>query len=163
MPLRVPPGGAPGRRVPERPVGKDARQGAVLWDGDGAHGAAAVVATAGSFVLTGEVRAHAATPSDVPIVAGLPIANAEAAQVEAGATLAVLQFVSRRASTPFASVVLGSAWGVSDGSHLAGAVEAASDLLLAAGCNTTDWSEDEIELIDGWEDLGEGRLQGNLF
>ena len=29
--------------------------------------------------------------------------------------------------------------------------------------NATDWSEEEIELIDGWEDLGEGRLQGNLF
>ena len=106
----------------------------VYRDGGAAEeSAAAVVATAGSFVLTGEVRAHAATPSDVPIVAGLPIANAEAAQVEAGATLAVLQFVSRRASTPFASVVLGSAWGVSDGSHWAGAVEAASDLVLAAG------------------------------
>ena len=36
-------------------------------------------------------------------------------------------------------------------------------LLEAAGCHTTDWSEDEIDLIDGWDDLGGGRLQGSLF
>ncbi len=36
-------------------------------------------------------------------------------------------------------------------------------LLDAAGCEQTDWSEEEIDLIDGWSDLGEGRLQGSLF
>lgn len=38
-----------------------------------------------------------------------------------------------------------------------------NELLNAAGCKPTDWSEDEIDLISGWEDLGEGRLQGSLF
>ena len=41
--------------------------------------------------------------------------------------------------------------------------EGVNEFLLAAGCNATDWAEEEIELIEGWEDLGEGRLQGNLF
>lgn len=41
--------------------------------------------------------------------------------------------------------------------------EGVNNFLLAAGCNATDWSEEEIDLVDGWEDLGEGRLQGNLF
>jgi len=35
--------------------------------------------------------------------------------------------------------------------------------LEAAGCAATDWSEDEIDLVDGWEELSEGRLQGSLF
>ena len=35
--------------------------------------------------------------------------------------------------------------------------------LAAAGCRQTDWSEKEIDLIDGWYDLGDGRLQGSLF
>lgn len=35
--------------------------------------------------------------------------------------------------------------------------------LTAAGCAATDWSEDEIDLVDGWEELGDGRLQGSLF
>ena len=35
--------------------------------------------------------------------------------------------------------------------------------LAAAGCRQTDWSEEEIDLIDGWYDLGDGRLQGSLF
>lgn len=35
--------------------------------------------------------------------------------------------------------------------------------LEAAGCAATDWSEDEIDLVEGWEELGEGRLQGSLF
>ena len=35
--------------------------------------------------------------------------------------------------------------------------------LKAAGCAATDWSEEEIDLVDGWEELGEGRLQGSLF
>ena len=36
-------------------------------------------------------------------------------------------------------------------------------LLDAAGCDKTDWSEIDIDLIEGWEDLGQGRKQGNLF
>ena len=35
--------------------------------------------------------------------------------------------------------------------------------LAAAGCAATDWSEEEIDLIDGWEEIGGGRLQGSLF
>ena len=35
--------------------------------------------------------------------------------------------------------------------------------LEAAGCAATDWSEEEIDLVDGWEDIGGGRLQGSLF
>ena len=38
-----------------------------------------------------------------------------------------------------------------------------NSLLEAAGCTATDWSEEEIDLIDGWEELSEGRLQGSLF
>lgn len=41
---------------------------------------------------------------------------------------------------------------------------AAVDTLLSlAGCATSDWSEVEINLLDGWEDNGNGRFQGNLF
>lgn len=35
--------------------------------------------------------------------------------------------------------------------------------LTAAGCAATDWSEEEIDLVEGWEELGDGRLQGSLF
>lgn len=35
--------------------------------------------------------------------------------------------------------------------------------LESAGCKATDWAEEEIDLIDGWEVVGEGRLQGSLF
>jgi len=38
-----------------------------------------------------------------------------------------------------------------------------NEFLRTAGCNTTDWAEEEIDLIDGWEELGDGRLQGSLF
>ena len=38
-----------------------------------------------------------------------------------------------------------------------------NSFLQAAGCATTDWSEEEIDLIDGWEEISEGRLQGSLF
>ena len=38
-----------------------------------------------------------------------------------------------------------------------------NEFLLAAGCHTTDWEQVDIELADGWQDLGDGRLQGNLF
>ena len=41
--------------------------------------------------------------------------------------------------------------------------EQLNDFLLAAGCSATDWSEEEIDLIEGWTELGEGRLQGSLF
>lgn len=37
------------------------------------------------------------------------------------------------------------------------------ELLHAAGCQETDWSSEEIDLLDGWQDLGYGRAQGNLF
>ena len=32
--------------------------------------------------------------------------------------------------------------------------------LIKAG---TDWSEIDIDLVEGWEDLGNGRKQGSLF
>ena len=38
-----------------------------------------------------------------------------------------------------------------------------NSLLTSAGCRETDWSEEEMDLADGWSDLGEGRLQGSLF
>ena len=38
-----------------------------------------------------------------------------------------------------------------------------NDLLQAAGCRQTDWSEEEIDLIEGWQEISEGRLQGSLF
>ncbi len=37
------------------------------------------------------------------------------------------------------------------------------DFLTAAGCHTTNWEENGIDLVDGWADLGGGRLQGSLF
>lgn len=41
--------------------------------------------------------------------------------------------------------------------------EAIDKVLLAAGCAQTDWSEMEIDLVEGYEDLGDGRVQGLLF
>lgn len=41
--------------------------------------------------------------------------------------------------------------------------EAVDTLLQLAGCATIDWSEMEIDLIEGWEDLGDGRIQASLF
>lgn len=38
-----------------------------------------------------------------------------------------------------------------------------NNFLQAAGCSKTEWGEGEIDLIDGWESIGEGRLQGSLF
>ena len=35
--------------------------------------------------------------------------------------------------------------------------------LTAAGCHTTNWEENGIDLVDGWTDIGGGRLQGSLF
>lgn len=40
---------------------------------------------------------------------------------------------------------------------------AVDELLAVAGCRTTDWSEVSIELIEGSEELGEGRYQASLF
>ena len=37
------------------------------------------------------------------------------------------------------------------------------EFLKSAGCHTTNWEENDIDLIDGWSDLGGGRLQGSLF
>jgi len=41
--------------------------------------------------------------------------------------------------------------------------EGINEFLATAGCQATDWSDAEIDLIDGWEVVGEGRVQGNLF
>ena len=41
--------------------------------------------------------------------------------------------------------------------------EAIDALLEACGCHTADWDETGIELVEGWTDLGNGRLQGSLF
>ena len=41
--------------------------------------------------------------------------------------------------------------------------EGVDEFLATAGCQATNWEEDEIDLADGWTDLGEGRLQGSLF
>lgn len=41
--------------------------------------------------------------------------------------------------------------------------EGVDEFLEAAGCRTTDWLAGDIDLFDGWEDIGEGRKQGSLF
>lgn len=42
--------------------------------------------------------------------------------------------------------------------------KAAVDAVLSsAGCAAMDWSEMDINLLEGWEDLGDGRVQGTLF
>ncbi len=41
--------------------------------------------------------------------------------------------------------------------------EVVDELLCAAGCEATDWENGDIDLVEGWESIGEGRLQGNLF
>ena len=35
--------------------------------------------------------------------------------------------------------------------------------LAAAGCHATNWEENGIDLVDGWTDIGDGRMQGSLF
>jgi RNA polymerase sigma-B factor len=35
--------------------------------------------------------------------------------------------------------------------------------LANAGCHSTNWEENDIDLVDGWTDIGGGRLQGSLF
>ena len=40
---------------------------------------------------------------------------------------------------------------------------AVDELLATAGCRATDWSGVDIDLIEGHEDIGEGRVQGSLF
>lgn len=41
--------------------------------------------------------------------------------------------------------------------------DAIDSLLAASGCATIDWSSDDFDLDDGWEDMGSGRSQGLLF
>lgn len=41
--------------------------------------------------------------------------------------------------------------------------QAVDAILNAAGCVSTDWTQMDIDLLDGWEDLGNGRVQGTLF
>ena len=41
--------------------------------------------------------------------------------------------------------------------------DAVNAFLNAAGCQETTWEDTEIDLVDGWEEVSEGRLQGNLF
>ena len=41
--------------------------------------------------------------------------------------------------------------------------DSVDELLTQAGCHSTDWSKVEIELLEGWEDLGNDRMQGCLF
>lgn len=41
--------------------------------------------------------------------------------------------------------------------------ETVNELLVVAGCRQTDWAEEEIDLADGWQEVGDGRLQGSLF
>lgn len=36
-------------------------------------------------------------------------------------------------------------------------------MLQSAGCRQTEWSDLDMDVTDGWMDLGEGRLQGSLF
>ena len=36
-------------------------------------------------------------------------------------------------------------------------------VLNAAGCHTTNWDEDEIAILEGYDDLGNGRIQPSLF
>lgn len=41
--------------------------------------------------------------------------------------------------------------------------EAVDKLLNSAGCHATNWSEEEIPTLEGWQDLGGGRMQASLF
>lgn len=41
--------------------------------------------------------------------------------------------------------------------------ELVNNFLDKSGCAATDWSEEEFDLTSGWSEMGEGRLQGNLF
>lgn len=41
--------------------------------------------------------------------------------------------------------------------------EAVDTLLKAAGCHATNWSQEEIDILEGYEDLGGNRVQGSLF
>lgn len=40
---------------------------------------------------------------------------------------------------------------------------AVDTVLNAAGCHTTNWDEDEIAILEGYDDLGNGRIQPSLF
>ena len=37
------------------------------------------------------------------------------------------------------------------------------EFLVTAGCHATNWEENGIDLVDGWKDIGGGRMQGSLF
>jgi RNA polymerase sigma-B factor len=41
--------------------------------------------------------------------------------------------------------------------------EAVDELLNAAGCHVIDWGSLDLDLVNGYEDLGNGRVQGSLF
>jgi RNA polymerase sigma-B factor len=41
--------------------------------------------------------------------------------------------------------------------------EAVDAILEQAGCATTDWSQTDINLLEGWQDIGDNRYQGSLF
>ena len=41
--------------------------------------------------------------------------------------------------------------------------KAVDELLAAAGCRSTDWSEIDLDIVEGCEDLGQGRVQTSLF
>lgn len=36
-------------------------------------------------------------------------------------------------------------------------------MLESAGCRHTEWKDLDLDAVDGWEDVGGGRLQGSLF
>ena len=40
---------------------------------------------------------------------------------------------------------------------------AVNAILSAAGCAATDWSTMDLDLVEGWTDLGDDRFQGSLF
>jgi RNA polymerase sigma-B factor len=41
--------------------------------------------------------------------------------------------------------------------------ESIDKMLISAGCHTTDWDKEDIKVLEGWEDLSNGRMQGVLF
>jgi RNA polymerase sigma-B factor len=41
--------------------------------------------------------------------------------------------------------------------------KAVDELLHAAGCASIDWSKVDVNLLEGWGDLGDNRFQGSLF
>ena len=41
--------------------------------------------------------------------------------------------------------------------------EAVNEVLNTAGCHATNWEDEEISILEGWQDLGHGRMQASLF